>query len=251
MDKPQKELMKSYFRNRELAAQQSNSTLLSYETKYLIDSGEIDIKNLTEDDIYYFLMDYPDYFDKIAAVNNFDEMDYYIQTQLAMKHPQLINKFNWKRKWKGMSSEKKEAELIAKYPEAIDLFDLSEYMGDDIATIVVAHPEMAERFEKDIKGERDGYISWRSDDISKILDVRPDLKDWFKYGYMDGAERLKLLYYHPEVIENLFALYREDQMRKVYYADVKKDYKNKEDINFDDLIKKHPQLEKYFEYMWK
>lgn len=254
------ELVKSYFHTRKIAAEQdSKHSLVPYEIKYLIDSGKMEIKNLTENEIYSFLMDFPDYFNKIAAVHDFDKLDYYIPTHLVMKHPQLIDKINWKRKWKGIEGHQYESAIIAKYPQFINYFDVTKFHGDDISKIIEKNPKLVTKFEKEIKEEIDGYISWKADNIIKILNVRPDIKDWFKYGYMSSEERIKLLWYHPEVIDNLFALYKWENMKKLQYKSIIIDkmdrgnitlggilYGDKRTVWLEDLLDKHPQLVKYF-----
>jgi hypothetical protein len=258
MDKAQYNLVKTYWRKRDLARKQSSQYDYSlYELKYLLDSGRITSEDLVVpgkpiDDyepsygkVHDFLEKYPEYFDKFYTELNLREelSDFYI-SELIAKHPEYIDKFDvWDlgRSWQGGRYVKT---IIDKHPEFINKFNLEHLSAHSLVDIVVDNPKLINNIlDKLIAGQQHLH----DDEYVRLLNKFPELSDKFEYSFLSASERLKLLWYHPQVIENLFKFYG-DNMRKVKSetADVKVNG-YLERISFWDLLDRHPELQKYFD----
>lgn len=258
MDKAQKNLIDTYFRKRKLAQDQdSRYDYRAYELKHFLDTGSMKSEDLIMpgkpiDDyepnyskVFEMLYQYPEYFDKLYSELNLREelSDFYV-SELIVEHPEYIDKFDVWNRFKGWRGGTYINKIVTNHPELIDRFNLENLGVNDTVDIVVNNPKLINRFLDKLISKQQ---SLHSDDYIKLLDKFPQLKNKFEYGYLSAENRLKLLWYHPEVVDNLFKTYG-DNMRYVQgqnaYAKDEDGYMVK--ISFYDLISKHPQLASYF-----
>jgi len=267
MDKAQNNLVNTYWRKRKIAKEQSSQYDYSmYELKYLLDSGRIKsedfiVPGLEIDDyapsyskVYNFLENYPKYFDKFyTELNLREELPNTYVSELIAKHPEYIDKFDVWDMGKGWQGGTYIQRIIEKHPELINRFDLDELTVHSLVDIVTKTPKLINHvLDKIIAGQQ----HLREDDYIKLLNKFPELSNKFEYGYLSANERLKLLWSHPEVIGNLFKTYG-DNMKRLKRASnyIRKEaasgkqgyYGLSANVDFDDLIERHPELQKYFD----
>ena len=222
MDKPQKELIKTYYRARTLADEQ-NDAMYGYNKyeiiPYAFDNGLITVED-NEEYAANLIVHNPElikYFDLNILIDS--EI-----TEILTAHPQTVEYF------KNMDLDGRViSRVITNRPELADSFDLSTIPPNGFAMAIKANPKLKEK----ILNQFNFSIENNPDQIPNLLKTAPDLAKYYKFNGLDGGIVTQILMDNPELIKYL-----------------KNEIKNIDDeMDLIHLFNKQPQLKKYFKHL--
>lgn len=148
MDKEQKQLIKTYFRKRDIAANHEemgrHAEYTGYELDFAIKNNLINFNDIKPNSIANALRIKPELIDYFK--NRLDELNRYNISNILNSQPQLItyfeNRLNELNKWNIIN-------ILKVQPELIDYFidRLNELDKWDIALIITKQPQLKPYFE--------------------------------------------------------------------------------------------------------
>lgn len=196
MDKQQKELLKSYLRQRNIGINNdSNSNYLGYEVEYLLNNDLMDYKNLNKKNIMELLIhDFYKYDTLYFHMNenfNIDEIVW-----MLSKEPKTIVFFK-----ENIPAIEKDGivNILSKQPQLIKYFKsrLKQLNEMDIVSLLKNQPSLINDLHDYIYILND-YTGYH---IARILKIQPELAKYFSsaFDYMKPHIKNKLLDYHPQL----------------------------------------------------
>ena len=234
MDKKQKELIKTYYRKRNIASETNDLyEFENYEVNdFIIKNKLIPYDKINTTDISKFIANNPDLINYFK--NRLGKLSPNGISLILFKQPQLIDYF--KDRLSELSSYNVSV-ILSNQPQLIDYFKnrLDKLSPNDIILILSDKPELGEYFKDRLnnKDKEHGYEEFRYFEIKELLEAKPELAKYFDknkfFKELDDDFIFELLYKHPQVIG-----YFKDRL-----GELDKNY-------IPSLLNKHPQLKKYF-----
>ena len=223
MDKPQKELIKTYYHFRNIVEDQDSyeKGLNKYEIiPYALDNKLIDskiIQNNAAPMIKYNpeLIKYVD-IDSISP----DEIQ-----SIILELPQFANVFDLKKIGFGYHI----ANILIKHPQLIDQFNLKSLSPYNIIDILKEQPNLKEKLFS-------GYVfnSEYESQLPKFLKLYPEIAKKINFGDISGGWLSAILTENPNMIKYI----------KKYLKNID------DDMDLIHLLQKQPQMKKYFKDRW-
>lgn len=239
MDKNQKSLVDTYFRKRNIAAQQNNSyyELSKVEVEYSLNNNiNLNYDLLDGSRLADIVLNYPhlipkinlslinqDYVSEIVSeqpkqLNLFIDRAYDIDgdniTYIVEKQPQLLHRFKLSNLDSGNISK-----IITKHIDLIDFFDISNFESGDISRVVSTHPELINKFNMNVMTSTGIAIilsnqpqlikylysvRFTKSNLVHVLKNQPTLISYFKNQLhkLDGDGIAKIIVDQPELIHH-------------------------------------------------
>lgn len=285
MDKPQKELMKSYFHNRELISDVSygmyggNGGIQPYELLYMIKAGIAVDKKIGGHNIAEIIKYNPSLFKDPDIKPYLSRIEPSSQSNIIQHHPEFLDIFgveNMENDEKGIGYV---SSILTKQPQLADRFDLNKLKRSDKLKILTKQPQFIEyeefanilpKKETDSLGSvmfRHNFLGYgfndkedtekqhkifldaiakypqfqeffvddlkkmRGHDIKYLLNKNYSLLKYFDFSNLDDYDMLTILMDFPELVVHM------DQGKLNH---------DLRDWRKEELLKKQPQLKKYF-----